>query len=101
MDIQFDYDFYYQTAQDSQNQSILSSVVGLTAQNEEVDPFSINQNLNYYYTLNEKNIFALEAKHLIKDEDPFYNAILINTPEDSDSFDNTAIALGLNITPVV
>ena len=32
VDIQMDYDFYYQTAQDSQNQSILSSVVGLTTQ---------------------------------------------------------------------
>ena len=96
VDIQMDYDFYYQTAQDSQNQSILSSVVGLTTQKEEVAPFSINQNLNYYYTLNEKNIFALEAKHLLKDEDPFYNAILVNTPDGADAFDNTAIALGLN-----
>ena len=96
MNIQMDYDFYYQTAQDSQNQSIVSSVVGGTTQNEEVAPFSINQNLNYYFTLNEKNIFALEAQHLLKDEDPFYNAILVNTPDSADAFDNTALALGLN-----
>lgn len=96
MNIQMDYDFYYQTAQDSQYESILSSVVGSTAQNEEVTPFSVNQNLNFYSTLNEKNIFALEAQHLLKDEDPFYNAILINTPDGIDAFDNTAIALGLN-----
>ncbi|MGB0198692.1 MAG: TonB-dependent receptor, partial [Flavobacteriaceae bacterium] len=96
INIQMDYDFYYQTAQDSQNQTILSSAVGRTTQNEEVAPFSINQNLNYYFTLNEKNIFAFEAQHLIKDEDPFYNAILVNTPEGVDAFDNTAIALGLN-----
>ena len=96
MNIQMDYDFYYQTAKDSQNQSIVSSVVGGTAQKEEVAPFNINQNFNYYFTLNEKNIFALEAQHLIKDEDPFYNAILVNTPDKDDAFDNTAIALGLN-----
>ena len=96
MNIQMDYDFYYQTAKDSQNQSIVSSVVGGTAQKEEVAPFNINQNFNYYFTLNEKNIFALEAQHLIKDEDPFYNAILVNTPDEDDAFDNTAIALGLN-----
>ena len=96
INIQMDYDFYYQTAQDSQNQTILSSAFGRTTQNEEVAPFSINQNLNYYFTLNEKNIFALEAQHLLKDEDPFYNAILVNTPEGVDAFDNTAIALGLN-----
>jgi hypothetical protein len=71
MNIQMDYDFYYQTAKDSQNQSIVSSVVGGTAQKEEVAPFNINQNFNYYFTLNEKNIFALEAQHLINDEDPF------------------------------
>lgn len=96
MNIQMDYDFYYQTAKDSQNQSIVSSVVGGTAQKEEVAPFNINQNFNYYFTLNEKNIFALEAQHLIKDEDPYYNAILVNTPDKDDAFDNTAIALGLN-----
>jgi hypothetical protein len=96
MNIQMDYDFYYQTAKDSQNQSIVSSVVGGTAQKEEVAPFNINQNFNYYFTLNEKNIFALEAQHLIKDEDPFYNAILVNTADKDDAFDNTAIALGLN-----
>ncbi len=96
MDIQMDYDFYYQTAKDSQNQSIVSSVVGGTTQNNEISPFSINQNFNYYYTLNEKNIFALEAQHLLKDEDPFYNAVLVNTSDNDDAFDNTAISLGLN-----
>ena len=96
MNIQMDYDFYYQTAKDSQNQSIVSSVVGGTAQKEEIAPVNISQNFNYYFTLNEKNIFALEAQHLIKDEDPFYNAILVNTPDEDDAFDNTAIALGLN-----
>jgi hypothetical protein len=96
MNIQMDYDFYYQAAQDSQNQSIVSSILGGTTQNEEVAPFSINQKLNYYSTLNEKNIFALEAQHLLKDEDPFYNAILVNTPDSADAFDKTALALGLN-----
>ena len=53
---------------------------------------SINQNINYYYTLNEKNIFALEAQHLIKDEDPFYNAIL----ENNENYQITATGLGLD-----
>jgi hypothetical protein len=42
--------------------------------------------------LNDKNIFALEVQHLIKDEDPFYNAFL----EDKTNYENTAISLGLN-----
>ena len=45
-----------------------------TVQLEEITPYSINQNINYYYTLNETNIFAFEAQHLLQDEDPFYNA---------------------------
>lgn len=93
---QMDYDVLGRLSNDTQTQRLFSSIVGNTDQFEEVTPFSINQNLNYYYTLNEKNIFAFEATHLIKDEDPFYNAILVNDPDAADAFDNTAIALGLN-----
>ena len=89
-----------------QNQNLLSSVVGNTNQLDEVTPFSINQNFNYYYTLNETNIFAFEAQHLIKNEDPFYNALLVNdpnnndeiNPNDRDAFDTTAQAMGFNNT---
>lgn len=40
------------------------------------EPFSVNQNLNAYYTLNVQNIFAGYFQHLYQDEDPFYNAVL-------------------------
>jgi hypothetical protein len=100
---QLDYDVLGRFSKDVQNQNLLSSVVGNTSQLEEVTPFSINQNLNYYYTLNESNIFAFEAQHLIKNEDPFYNAVLINNPDnndasDSDAFDLTAEAMGFVTT---
>ncbi|MCW5520454.1 TonB-dependent receptor [Aureitalea sp. L0-47] len=95
---QLDYDVLGRISKDSQVQSLFSSVIGNTDQVDEVTPFSINQNLNYYYTLNEKNIFAFEATHLIKDEDPFYNALLVNDPDGEDAFDTTAEALGLNTT---
>ncbi|WP_142785046.1 TonB-dependent receptor [Changchengzhania lutea] len=103
---QLDYDILGRFSKDVQTQNLFSSVVGNTNQLDEVTPFSINQNLNYYYTLNETNIFAFEAQHLIKNEDPFYNALLVNNPsnnddtdpEDRDAFDNTADALGLNTT---
>jgi hypothetical protein len=101
---QIDYDLLGRFSDDSQRQSLFSSVVGDINQAEEVKPYSINQNINYYYTLNETNIFAFEAQHLIKDEDPFYNAILENDPtnndaidpNDRDAFDATAEALGLD-----
>ncbi|MEM6686727.1 MAG: carboxypeptidase-like regulatory domain-containing protein [Bacteroidota bacterium] len=94
---QLDYDVIGRISNDSQNQGAFSSVIGSTNQIEEVTPFSINQNLNYYYTLNENNIFALEAQHLIKDEDPFYNAVLDN--DTNSAFDTTANALGLDTNP--
>ena len=92
---QVDYDILVRASDDRQQQYVLSSVIGRTAQLEEVTPFSINQNLNYYFTLNEDNIFAFEAQHLLKNEDPFYNANLANDPNGNDAFDRTATALGL------
>ena len=93
---QIDYDILARTSDDSQQKNNLSSVLGTTNQFDEVTPFNINQNLKYYYTLNENNIFAFEAQSVIKDEDPFYNAILENNPQDIDPFDSTASALGLD-----
>lgn len=95
---QMDYDILGRVSNDRQNQNLFSSVVGNTNQVDEVTPYSINQSLNYYYTLNEDNIFALEAQHLIRNEDPFYNAILANDPDGDDAFDSTADALGLDNT---
>lgn len=106
---QLDYDVLARLSKESQDQSLISNVVGATAQLEENTPFSINQNINYYYTLNETNIFAFEAQHLIQDEDPFYNALLGNDPtnndnpidpnddlDDPDAFDDTALGLGFD-----
>ena len=89
---QLDYEILGRLPNESQDQNYLSSVIGAIDQLDEAETFSINQNLNYYYTLNEKNIFALEAQHLIKDEDPFYNAIL----ENNENYQITATGLGLD-----
>jgi hypothetical protein len=70
---QLDYDVLGRFSDDTQRQSSVSSVVGSTIQLDEVTPFSISQNFNYYYTLDENNIFAFEVQHLLKNEDPFYN----------------------------
>ena len=93
---QMDYDVLARISNDGQLQNVFSSVIGNTTQLDEVTPYSINQNLNYYYTLDEDNIFAFEAQHLLRNEDPFYNAILVNDPAGPDAFDTTAEALGLD-----
>ncbi|WP_405573380.1 carboxypeptidase regulatory-like domain-containing protein [Winogradskyella sp. Asnod2-B02-A] len=106
---QLEYDLLGRLSKDSERQTEISSIIGTTAQLDEVTPYSINQNLSYYYTLNENNIFALEAQHLYSNEDPFYNAILNNNPanndfgidndpltDDADAYDETAEQLGLD-----
>ncbi len=83
-DNQFDYDIFAKISKQKQLQNTLSTRTYLNADDEivpinqisEQSPFSMNQNLKYYYTLNGKNIFAFEALHLWQDEDPFYNAEL-------------------------
>ncbi|NNK87714.1 MAG: TonB-dependent receptor, partial [Flavobacteriaceae bacterium] len=89
---QLDYDVIGKVSKESQDQRFFSSVIGDIDQLEDTSPYSINQNLNYYFTLNDTNIFALEVQSLIQDEDPFYNAIL----EDKDTYENTAFNLGLD-----
>ncbi|WP_242118141.1 outer membrane beta-barrel protein [Aestuariivivens sediminicola] len=91
-DNQLDYDVLTRTSKESQDQLFYSSVNGNIDEFENAKPYSINQNLNYYYTLDDANIFALEVQHLLQDEDPFYNAIL----EDKDNYAGTASALGLD-----
>ncbi|WP_435416377.1 carboxypeptidase-like regulatory domain-containing protein [Polaribacter aestuariivivens] len=70
---------------------------------ERATPYTINQDFSYFYTANEKNIFALEVTHVLQDEDPFYVAALENDPNnnndvDNDGFDDAADDLGLDRT---
>ncbi|WKX77297.1 carboxypeptidase-like regulatory domain-containing protein [Zobellia laminariae] len=74
---QLDYDALLKQSDDNEEVDVLS-ISTITDEISEVKkqrPLAVNQNLNLYYTLNEKNIFAVEAQHLYQDEDPFYEAI--------------------------
>ena len=77
----FDYDVFGRISKQAEYQDFYSSIAQNIEEIQEQNPFSINQNINYYYTLNEKNIFAFEAQHLWQDEDPFYNAALQETSQ--------------------
>lgn len=96
---QLDYDVLGRVSKESQDQNFVSSIIGQTDELETTTPYSINQNLNYYYTLNENNIFALEVQHLLQDEDPFYNAIVENFDGsgDQDNYFNSANNFGFNL----
>ncbi len=85
---ELDYDLLVKKSDQQQNSDALSiftdengTVNNPITENQDNQPFSINQNLNLYYTLDKKNIFAGYAQHLYQNEDPFYEAILGVDPE--------------------
>ena len=92
---QLDYDFFARVSDDAQLIGTYSSVVGNTEENETITPISFNQNLNYYLTLSENDILSLEIEHVIREENPYYNALLENN--ELGVFQSTATALGFNL----
>ncbi|MBQ4916023.1 carboxypeptidase regulatory-like domain-containing protein [Maribacter sp. MMG018] len=76
-DFQLDYDVLLKQSDDTEEVNVLSvsSISDEISEVKKQKPLALNQNLNVYYTLNDKNIFAIEAQHLYQDEDPFYEAI--------------------------
>ena len=86
-DFQFDYDVLTKISKQEEDAPLLrESIVDNTSTTEIInttkdqEPISVNQNLSLFYTLNEKNIFAVEMQHLYQEEDPFYNANLKSQP---------------------
>ncbi len=84
---QFDYDILARHSKQDENSNLLrESIVNNNSSTEDIftsktqKPSSVNQNLSFYYTMNEKNIFAFESQYLYQDEDPFYNANLQSQP---------------------
>ena len=84
---QFDYDFLTKLSKQEEEAPLLrESIVNNTSTTELInttknqEPISVNQNLSLFYTMSEKNIFAVEMQHLYQEEDPFYNANLKTQP---------------------
>ncbi|MAN59236.1 MAG: TonB-dependent receptor [Flavobacteriaceae bacterium] len=77
-DFQLDYDALVKTAKQTEDANTLSQFQAISndiVEEKENRPTSFNQNINAYYTLDEKNIFAGQLQHLYQDEDPFYRAV--------------------------
>lgn len=94
--IHFDYDALLKFSSQLENQSTLSSLQGDIYTVKKQKPLAINQNLNYYYTLNEKNVFAFEMQNLFQEEDPFYNANLTLQPFNLNGYNNTQLRNDIN-----
>jgi len=98
---QLNYNISGRFSNEFSNQSVDSRVLSDINQFESATPYTVNQDFSYFYTASEKSIFALEVKHLLQDEDPFYVASLENDPNnnddaDNDGFDDAAETLGLD-----
>lgn len=76
----FDYDALVKLSDQKENSSIFSTLLADIYTNKKQNPFAINQNLNYYYTLSDKHVFAAEFQQVFQEEDPFYNANLETQP---------------------
>ncbi|MDP5093626.1 MAG: carboxypeptidase-like regulatory domain-containing protein, partial [Polaribacter sp.] len=98
---QMNYNIAGRFSNEFKTDNINSQVLSDITERENATPFTINQDLSYFYTASEKSIFALEIKHLLQDEDPFYIASLENNPNNNDDanndgFDDAAETLGLD-----
>lgn len=78
---QLDYDTFFKVSQQTEDNTVNSNATNVSntiLESRNDQPFSINQNLNVYYTLNDKNIFSGEIQHLYSKEKPLYNATFLN-----------------------
>lgn len=102
-DHQMNYNIAGRFSNEFRTDNVNSKVLSDISERENATPFTINQDFSYFYTASETSIFALEVKHLLQDEDPFYMASLENNPNnndelDNDGFDDIAKTLGLDRT---
>jgi Outer membrane protein beta-barrel family/CarboxypepD_reg-like domain len=97
--LHLDYDAFLKGSRQTENTDLTSAVYPETTQSQDIytnkkqNPFSFNQNLNFYYTMDEKNVFAFEAQQLYQEEDPFYTANLQYNP--FPDTDGSGLNLGL------
>ena len=76
--LQLDYDILLKASNQSQDDATFSAFADQTndiVERKENRPTSIEQNINAYYTASENDIFAGQLQHMLRSEDPFYNAI--------------------------
>ena len=79
MNFQLDYDAFLKKSNIEELNLInsISSSSGTNAIdiNKDNEPFSVNQNLNIYYTHNSKNIFAFASQYNYDKDKPLYNSL--------------------------
>ncbi|MDP6921766.1 MAG: carboxypeptidase-like regulatory domain-containing protein [Lutibacter sp.] len=73
-DLQIDYDIFGKISEQTETNDVSSSNRGAVDTYKEEKPRSLNQQFNLYYTIDEQQIFSVEAQHLYQSEAPLYNS---------------------------
>jgi hypothetical protein len=77
--VHIDYDIFGKISEQTEWQDVSSTSRNADTYKEE-KPFSLNQNFNLYYTIDDKNIFSAEMQHLYQKDKPLYNSLATTQP---------------------
>ena len=80
--LHIDYDIFGKISEQTELNDVTSTNRGVVDTYKEEVPFSLNQNFNLYYTIDDKNIFASEIQHLYQKDQPLYNSLATTQPFD-------------------
>ena len=72
--LQLEYDLFFRTSDEQELSNLTSSAsrVEDISSDRTQTPNQLNQNLNAYFTLSDKHIFALELQHSLQEENPLF-----------------------------
>ncbi|MGB0778100.1 MAG: carboxypeptidase regulatory-like domain-containing protein [Flavobacteriaceae bacterium] len=79
-DLQLDYDIIAKKDNQTEMNDVESDARAAADTDLDESPTSINQNLNLYYTINNKNILSAEGAYLYQENEPFFNSISEDQP---------------------
>lgn len=77
--LHLDYDIFGKLSNQSEMTDVTSTQRSADTYKEE-EPMSVNQNLNLYYNINERNIFAAELQYLYQNDKPLFNSLADSQP---------------------
>jgi len=77
--VHIDYDVFGKLSKQSEKNDVTSTQRSADTYKEE-KPTTLNQNFNWYYTMDEKNIFSAELQHLYEKDKPLYNSLADTQP---------------------
>jgi len=77
--LHLDYDIFGKLSKQTEYSDVTSTQRSADTYKEE-KPASVNQNLNLYYTLNEKSIFSAELQYVYQNDKPLFNSLADSQP---------------------